>query len=296
MTNRPSGHKPGVDGPAFPGYSSGYGRNNRGWVVPGIWRISDHGQDNIYLVAGSKAALLIDTGWGVGNLPAFAARITRLPLLVANTHGHVDHALGNDQFDRVYIAEADARELEPQGVAGKRAYIRDNLLLTEVQEPPTFRLWGTGARRQTLDLRDGQEIDLGGRTIIALLIPGHTRGSACFLDGSSRVLFVGDSFVPLAAWGPMWLHLRESQPLSLYYEGMTGVLAAGGFEHLLSGHGERDLIPARALDTLLRGVRDLLDGKASGIPEHTFAGDGLRADFQEAGIVYDPAKLGSSGA
>jgi hypothetical protein len=101
-------------------------------------------------------------------------------------------------------------------------------------------------------------------------------------------LFAGDSFVPLAAWGPMWLHLRESQPLSLYYEGMTWVLAAGGFE--------RGLIPARALDTLLRGVRNLLDGKASGIPEHTFAGDGLRADFQEAGIVYDPAKLGSSGA
>ena len=71
-----------------------------------IWRISDHGQDNIYLVAGSKAALLIDTGWGVGDLPAFAARLTPLPLSVANTHGHVDHALGNDQFDRVYIAEA----------------------------------------------------------------------------------------------------------------------------------------------------------------------------------------------
>ena len=114
------------------------------------------------------------------------AGITRLPLLVANTHGHVDHALGNDQFDRVYIAEADARELDPQGVAEKRAYIRDNLLLTEVQEPPTFRLWGTGARRRTLDLRDGQEIDLGDRTITALLVPGHTGGSACFLDRSSR--------------------------------------------------------------------------------------------------------------
>ena len=66
------------------------------------------------------------------------------------------------------------------------------------------------------------------------------------------------------------------------YQSMTGVLAAGGFEHVLSGHGERGLISTRALDTLLRGVRDLIDGKASGIPEHTLAGDSRRRSRRPA--------------
>jgi glyoxylase-like metal-dependent hydrolase (beta-lactamase superfamily II) len=262
-------------------------------VADGIWRISDHGQDNIYLVLGEQAALLIDTGWGVGNLPAFVTRLTPLPLIVANTHGHVDHALGNDLFDRLWIAERDGRELDPRGVTEKRAWIRDNLLLVQVQEPPRFNLWGTGPRAQTLELRNGMRIELGGRTVTALLTPGHTGGSACFLDPACRVLFAGDSFVPLAAWGPMWFHLQESQPLSVYYEAMSKVLTAGGFDHLLSGHGERDLIPAGDLASLLRGIRDVIDGKSSGVPEHTFAGDGLRIDFQDAGIVYDPGKLES---
>jgi hypothetical protein len=89
----------------------------------------------------------------------------------------------------------------------------------------------------------------------------------------------------------MWFQLEESQPLSVFCQGMSKVMAAGGFDHLLSGHGERGLIPAGDLAALLRGVREVIDGKTSGIPEHTFAGDGLRVDFQDAGIVYDPAKL-----
>ena len=71
------------------------------------WAIDDGGSDTIYLIVGDERALLLDTGWGVGDLPALVASLTSLPLLVVNTHGHPDHTYGNGQFAQVYIHPDD---------------------------------------------------------------------------------------------------------------------------------------------------------------------------------------------
>src|SRR5512144_3125685 len=76
-------------------------------VADGVWRIDDHGGDNMYLVAGRSAALLIDTGLGVAKLADFVKTLTALPVTVVNTHGHPDHAGGNGQFGTVYAPPAD---------------------------------------------------------------------------------------------------------------------------------------------------------------------------------------------
>ena len=57
------------------------------------------------LVLGTKAALLIDTGYGFGDILNKVRDITDLPLKVINTHGHVDHIQGNKYFDSVMIHE-----------------------------------------------------------------------------------------------------------------------------------------------------------------------------------------------
>src|SRR5687768_14672474 len=67
-----------------------------------VWKISDRGEDNLYLVEGSDSALLIDTGLGAINLVDFVRKITSLPLIVINTHGHPDHVGSNNQFEKVY--------------------------------------------------------------------------------------------------------------------------------------------------------------------------------------------------
>ena len=76
-------------------------------IADGAWHIQDARGGVIYLVAGRERALLIDTGWGEGDLPAHVATRTDLPLTVVNTHGHPDHSSGNGQFDEVYIHTAD---------------------------------------------------------------------------------------------------------------------------------------------------------------------------------------------
>ena len=45
---------------------------------PRTWVIDDRGQDLIYLACGEERCLLIDTGWGVGDLPALVASLSAL--------------------------------------------------------------------------------------------------------------------------------------------------------------------------------------------------------------------------
>ena len=72
-------------------------------AAEGVWHIRDSQGGVMYLIAGKERALLVDTGWGSGDLPAHIATLTTLPLLVVNTHGHRDHTSGNGQFAEVHI-------------------------------------------------------------------------------------------------------------------------------------------------------------------------------------------------
>ncbi|MHA2050304.1 MAG: MBL fold metallo-hydrolase [Promethearchaeota archaeon] len=64
---------------------------------------------NLYLLLGTKTALLIDTGCGLYPLkPIVDDLIGDKNLLVINTHTHWDHILGNHEFREVYVHENEA--------------------------------------------------------------------------------------------------------------------------------------------------------------------------------------------
>ena len=77
-------------------------------VQEGVYRI---GNSSVFmeLLVGQHHALLFDTGYGFDDLHGLIRRITDLPLYVVNSHGHVDHACGNWQFDEVFIHPEDVR-------------------------------------------------------------------------------------------------------------------------------------------------------------------------------------------
>ncbi len=61
-----------------------------------------------YVLVGNKKALVLDTAYGFGDLHAVVRKITGLPLVVVNSHGHIDHTGGNFCFpEPVYLHEAD---------------------------------------------------------------------------------------------------------------------------------------------------------------------------------------------
>lgn len=51
------------------------------------------------------------------------------------------------------------------------------------------------------ELHDGEVIDIGGRALKVLFMPGHTKGSLCLLDEENKVLFGGDTI----SYGPIFM-------------------------------------------------------------------------------------------
>lgn len=86
-------------------------------IGKGMWRIEDFGgyigDESFYLIEGEKRAILFDVGMGKGDLAAYVAKLTKLPVDVAITHGHRDHFGQVDQFKNstVYIGERDVTRL-----------------------------------------------------------------------------------------------------------------------------------------------------------------------------------------
>ncbi len=78
-------------------------------VTDRITRIFAFNTELMYLVEGSRRAVLIDTGSGFGSLKSCVDRLTDKPVTVLLTHGHTDHALGAAEFDEVYINPADEK-------------------------------------------------------------------------------------------------------------------------------------------------------------------------------------------
>lgn len=152
------------------------------WKVDsGTWIISFmNGSEYMYLLEGTEKALLLDTGYGVGNLRAFVEKLTGKPILVANTHFHPDHAAGNGEFEQAYMGAG--WELDAPSVFGGGHTPFD---LTKLPHPD----YGKTV------VGDGHVFDLGGRKVEVLdAKPAHCNSSLFFLDRGHRMLFVGDEF------------------------------------------------------------------------------------------------------
>jgi hydroxyacylglutathione hydrolase len=255
-----------------------------------IWAIDDRGCDVMYLVSGDERCLLMDTGWGVGDLPVLVASLSPLPLTVVNTHGHPDHVFGNGQFAQVYVHVADEAAARELPSAEMRTWIVDNALPKPLPAGFQFDVWAVAGPGSLDTIQDGHVFDLGGRDLEVISVPGHTPGSICLLDRQARVLFTGDSVLP----GAVWLHLDESLPLSRFRENLQRLQGlADAFDTILPGHADLQALPLskNLLGDLVAGIGRTLAGELVGREEKTFAGDGLRCDFGSCGIVYRPDRL-----
>ena len=81
----------------------------------------------VYLVTGAREALLIDTCLGVGNLRDQVEALTSLPVTVAITHGHVDHAMGAPEWEGAWMSPLDTDIYRSMcAVAERRGYLAAN--------------------------------------------------------------------------------------------------------------------------------------------------------------------------
>jgi glyoxylase-like metal-dependent hydrolase (beta-lactamase superfamily II) len=248
----------------------------------GIWRIYDfggvRGDESFYLVAGKERALLLDTGMGRGDLPAYLRTLTSLPIAVAITHGHDDHFLQVNEFkgSTVYISGQDASHLPPGYVT------------------PKFK-W----------IKDGDLIDLGGgRQFEAIHVPGHTLGSMVYLDRKDNIAVTGDA----AGSGMMvYLFLPSCTALDQYLKGLKHLQEElRGLDHLtlLVGHAYQEKVPLTGaaaqeyVSDMITAVEKVLGGQLQGRQIFsTF--DGEKIELRElnvglAGLWYNPKNLRTS--
>jgi len=187
------------------------------------------------LIVGSNKALLFDTGYGIGNLKNEVEKIIKdLPLIVVNSHGHMDHTCGNFLFDIVYIHPLDIPLcMEHNSVEMRLSNVeraKSNNVLPINFDIDSYINKGYGSLRE---LKVGDIFDLGNVKLEVIMMEGHTQGSIGLFDRVNKILYVGDATCPF-----VWLFLNESLPLHLYIEMLERTLKLD-FEYFFVGHGSK---------------------------------------------------------
>lgn len=155
----------------------------------GVTRITDISDVHCYLVEGTKKAILIDALPGLRGLRDFVGTLTSLPVEVAATHGHLDHIGGIFEYGACYLHPADIPLLEQDTAEARKGYV-DSQVKNCVYTLEDFTVT---CPVDCTPVADGEEIDLGGRRLEVLEVPGHTRGSVCYFDPGSGDFFAGDA-------------------------------------------------------------------------------------------------------
>jgi len=202
-------------------------------VAPGVWHLRDAMGVCVTLAAGTRKALLLDTGYGLYGLPDAVRSLSGLPVTVLDTHCHHDHTCGNAQFDAAFIHADDLalcryynrptqRERVWEQAAAKGA-------LPDGLDKAAFVRAGAGVL-EPLDRDAFVGFDLGGLTARVVHTPGHTPGSVSVLLEEAGVLCVGDT------WNPeTWVFFPECEPLPRYIESVRSLLALP-FDTVLCSH------------------------------------------------------------
>ena len=130
------------------------------------------------------AACIIDPGCYFSGeeqaLKGFLEAHNLTPVLLLNTHCHLDHIFGNRFIHKTYGLTLHLHPLEKQ--------VLD-------LGPVSGQLWQLPFDNYDGDLHyinEGEGIQLGDDTLEILLTPGHSPGSVCFYSREHRFLIGGD--------------------------------------------------------------------------------------------------------
>lgn len=145
-------------------------------------------QENTYVVYNeSKNCVIIDAGNHLKEedeyIIGFIDRNGLKPIMLLNTHSHIDHMMGNAVFAKRYGIPLASHPIEKpfydkvwMYVAAFGIDLNQDRYLTP-----------------TVDLNDGDIIKIGEDELKVLFTPGHAPGHVCFYDEKDGLVFSGDT-------------------------------------------------------------------------------------------------------
>jgi glyoxylase-like metal-dependent hydrolase (beta-lactamase superfamily II) len=138
-------------------------------------------ETNCYVVSGSegKNCIVIDPGYPDEALKEYIDRNAFSVESIINTHGHADHIMGNNMFDKpVFIHRYD------------RKYLSDPSLNLSFLAGIYSDMGEIGPSGFLSDL---DEVRIGDICFKVLHTPGHTPGGICLYSERTGTLFSGDT-------------------------------------------------------------------------------------------------------
>ncbi len=184
---------------------------------------TDYEKPFLFLFFGRDRAMLLDTGSHHGNLAPELHRVvtnwliykkrTSIPLIVVHTHSHSDHVAGD--------AEVQAIKDPAMPITLVPAELEATKTLYGIQNWP----------------EDIGHIDLGGRLLDVIPIPGHNAVGVAVYDRNTAILFTGDSLYPGR------LYVQDFAAFQASTERMIRFSQGKPIAHILGNHIEETRTP-----------------------------------------------------
>lgn len=271
----------------------------------GVALISEPGHVNTFLVRGTDRALLVDTGLGIAPISEVVRSLTDLPLVVVNSHDHVDHRGGNadlvahaDEIGLVGIGAhftgvdpgpggapaghgpADPAFLQSYAAAMEEVHRQYEAYaaldaqsfytlagLGRMRPMPDTTHWTVPAVAPTFTLADGDTIDLGGRSLRVIHTPGHSPDSISLFEESTGILLAGDTIIAAG----FWLH-NDGADLAAFAQS-TAHLAGLPLRRILTAHNLLPEQPPAYADAVARAAALVHAGGSHGVPGRDMLGN-----------------------
>lgn len=258
-----------------------------------IYQIKDPMGVLTTLVVGKNKAMLIDTAYGIENLKDHVETITNLPLIVVNTHGHMDHSAGNYHFNEIYIHEKDIELcIKHNSIPWRIRNIESANRLNLLDDKFDKELYISQREGNLLKMNYGDIFDLGDIHVKVINMEGHTKGSVGFLIEEDKILVTSDAACPF-----VWIFLEESTPVSTYVKMLEETIKLD-FNHILVGHGVGKLLPRQKLIDFYDVARTIDLSKSVRVYFNNFDDvesycytTGEMYNQDHVGVVFDPKKM-----
>jgi glyoxylase-like metal-dependent hydrolase (beta-lactamase superfamily II) len=143
-------------------------------------------EENTYILADKSGdCIIIDCGCydegEFSKLESFLGLRKLRPVLLLNTHCHLDHIFGNRFIYQRFGLKSHFNQLEEFN--RKNAIQHAMLFGLQMEEPPEAETY----------IEHGQNIVAGQFNLLALHVPGHTAGSIAYYSESDGCVFTGDA-------------------------------------------------------------------------------------------------------
>ena len=218
-----------------------------------------------YYLEGDTSGLLIDTGFGYGDLKSFIDSISTKPYILVCTHGHLDHAGGVVQFDTVYMNHKDLDVARMH----TDTELRTNYFKSSVSDFKEELVQPMCPLDRYQNLEDGMTFDLGNLHVVSIDLPGHTPGSVVLYIPEYRIVLFGDAINSAG-----FLQLPESSSIPEYREALIhfNSFYKGKYDIALFSH-PHNFGGTELVDETIELCDEIIDGTL--IPVEM--GDGIKA-------------------